>query len=64
MEVEEFLKDRLKTENALPLEMTEEDEMTFKQASVCHICSKTLGGDSVRDHYHITGEYRGAAPVA
>ena len=61
MEVEEFLKDRLKTENALALEMMEEDEMTFKQASICHICSKTLGGDSVRDHCHITGEYRGAA---
>ena len=34
MEGEEFLKDKLKTENALPLEMTEEDEMAFKQASV------------------------------
>ena len=27
----------------------------------CHVCEKPLEGDTVRDHCHITGKYRGAA---
>lgn len=30
-------------------------------ASVCHICERPLGPDKVRDHYHLTGKFRGAA---
>ena len=34
--------------------------LAFRTAE-CHVCDKPLEGDSVRDHCHITGEYRGAA---
>ncbi|MEW8545274.1 MAG: hypothetical protein AB2693_17255, partial [Candidatus Thiodiazotropha sp.] len=32
-----------------------------KTASNCHVCGKVLDGDSVCDHCHITGRFRGAA---
>ena len=45
--------------------MSPEDVLNHSRADVCHICEKPLavGGtkDSVRDHCHITGKYRGAA---
>ena len=41
--------------------MTREDWLAFRTAEACHVCDKPLEGDSVRDHCHITGEYRGAA---
>ena len=41
--------------------MTREDLLAFRTAETCHVCDKRLEGDSVRDHCHITGEYRGAA---
>ena len=44
-----------------PLRLTEEEQKSFKEASICHICSKELKDDKVRDHCHFTGEYRGAA---
>ena len=28
--------------------------------TTCHVCTKTLGADKVRDHCHVTGGYRGA----
>jgi len=40
---------------------TDEDSINFKNSIVCHICDKELNGDKVRDHCHITGNYRGAA---
>ena len=40
--------------------MTREDWLAFRTAETCHVCDKPLEGDSVRDHCHITGEYRGA----
>ena len=43
----------------LPLDPQEEYE--FEQATVCHICELPLNRDSVRDHCHLTGRYRGAA---
>jgi len=33
----------------------------FEEETMCHICKKELGEDRVRDHDHISGEYRGAA---
>ena len=33
----------------------------FYNAKECFICNKSLGKVKVRDHCHITGEYRGAA---
>ena len=41
--------------------MTREDWLAFRTAETCHVCDKPLVGDSVRDHCHITSEYRGAA---
>ena len=43
------------------MRMTREDWLAFRTAETCHVCYKPLGGDSVRDHCHITGEYRGTA---
>ena len=43
------------------MRMTREDWLAFRTAETCHVCGKPLEGDSVRDHCHITGEYRGAA---
>ena len=44
-----------------PLRLSEEEQKSFKEARICHICSKELKDDKVRDHCHFTGEYRGAA---
>ena len=44
-----------------PLRLTEEEQKSFKEAKICHICSGNLDGDRVRDHCHFTGQYRGAA---
>ena len=34
----------------------------FERSNICWICSKLIDGDNkVRDHYHITGKYRGAS---
>ena len=43
------------------MRMTREDWLAFRTAETCHVCDKPLEGDSVRDHCHITGEYREAA---
>ena len=41
--------------------MTEEDNKKHKSTNICHICEKTLNGDKVRDHCHITGKFLGSA---
>jgi len=41
--------------------MTANDYRAFTDATDCYICRETLNDDRVRDHYHITGKYRGAA---
>jgi len=41
--------------------MTTNDCKAFNDAADCHICGEALNDDRVRDHCHITGEYRGAA---
>ena len=44
-----------------PLVMNSKTQKEFNAAVNCHICSRELGDDRVRDHCHFTGEYRGAA---
>ena len=45
-----------------PMKITEEEQEQFNQASNCWICGQLLNvQDSVRDHCHFTGRYRGAA---
>ena len=47
--------------NPKAMRMTPEDWQAFRAATTCHVCEKPLEGDSVRDHCHITGQFRGAA---
>ena len=44
-----------------PMLLTATESQSFTNATICYICTKPLGGDKVRDHCHITGNYRGAA---
>lgn len=46
-----------------PLKMSMEDEVLFHMADKCHICGGEFRDDDVkvRDHSHITGEFRDAA---
>lgn len=46
-----------------PLNMSMEDEVLFIMSDDCHICGVKFHEDErrVRDHSHITGEFRGAA---
>ena len=43
--------------------MTEKEEYLFQESSNCWICKKLIDNDDekVRDHFHITGKFRGAA---
>ena len=43
--------------------MSSEEEQNFNAAKECHICGKkyTYEDIRVRDHCHITGQYRGSA---
>ena len=47
--------------NPEPTHMTPEDHKSHVNATDYHVCNKALNSDSVRDHCHITGKYRGAA---
>ena len=44
-----------------PLRLTQEEQKSFYKAVKCHICSRELKKDKVRDHCHFTDQYRGAA---
>ena len=43
--------------------MSGEEEQLFQQSNSCWICKKLIGNDdeTVIDHYHITGKFRGSA---
>ena len=43
--------------------MTEEEEDLFQKSNNCWICKKLIDNDEdkVRDRYHATGKFRGAA---
>ena len=54
--------------NPKSIKFTAEDQKDFQSAKVCHICEQDLNINKetgqilkVRDHFHFTGEYRGAA---
>ena len=44
-----------------PFKLNQEEQKSFEEAVTCHICSRELKKDKVRDHCHFTGVYRGAA---
>ena len=41
--------------------MTQEDEEDFRNNNICRFCEKEILSDKVRDHCHLTGNYRGPA---
>ncbi|EFA11742.1 hypothetical protein TcasGA2_TC005292 [Tribolium castaneum] len=50
--------------NKLPMEkLSYDQERSYKESNVCHICNKTIESDQikVRDHNHLTGKFRGPA---
>lgn len=56
----DFLAEWLKKE--VPISMTQEDEFNYRQTASCHICGGPAPPqDKVRDHCHLTGQYRGPA---
>ena len=58
-----WCKSKIKKHFNKPLKMTKENETDFQKATKCHICDiKYTDKDiRVRDHCHITGEFRGSA---
>ena len=64
-----FVKEMLKLEleankyfkTKLELQITPEEEESFKLAEECWLCEEPFTEDKVRDHDHLTGKYRGAA---
>jgi len=44
-----------------PIRITSKQQLDFDEAVNCHICEQPLGDSKVRDHCHLTGQYRGAA---
>ena len=58
-----WCKSKMKKHFNKPLKMTKENETDFQKAAKCHICDiKYTDKDiRVRDHCHITGEFRGSA---
>ena len=63
LEEVKYCKNIIKKEFTKPLRMTKDDEKEFKKANKCHICEKEYNKTDVRvrDHCHITGQYRGSA---
>ena len=58
-EEEERIREDL--ERPAVMNLTPENERHFQQAINCWICNQPLREDRVRDHDHITGDFRGAA---
>ena len=59
----EYCKAVIKKHFNKPLVMTDVDEQHFKTMDGCHICGEkyTDKDVQVREHYHITGKFRGSA---
>ena len=41
--------------------MTIHDKLVYDNSTLCHICNEELGKDRVRDHFHLSSKFRGAA---
>ena len=59
----DWCKSIIKTHFNKPLVMTEKNKLDFESSIYCHICKKRYSEKDirVRDHCHITGNYRGSA---
>ena len=40
--------------------MTNKDEEIYNNSHIGQICKQELDTDKVRDHFHVTGKFRGA----
>ena len=63
-EIEKHIMDKLTTNTNMHI--TEEQQQEFENATHCYLCNKEIvtndkRGCKVRDHNHLTGEYRGCA---
>ena len=63
LEEVKYCKNVMKKDFNRPLRMTKDNEKEFQKADKCHICEKKYNETDVRvrDHCHITGQYRGSA---
>ena len=70
--VDWFVKEVIKLENKMPfyfketkkdIIMAQEDEEDYKNNNICRFCGKEIISDKVRDHYHLTGKYRGPSHI-
>ena len=70
IEVDWFVDEVIKLENKMTfyfkntkkdIVMTEEDDEDFDNNFICRFCEKSIGSDKVRDHCHLTDNYRGPA---
>lgn len=67
--VEKFMDHMVKLEEKLvsilrnpkPMNLSDQESESFLKATHCCICKDQLGNDTVRDHCHVTGKFRGAA---
>ena len=68
--VDWFVDEKIKLENKMAfyfkntnedIIMTKENEEDFRNDNVCRFCEKEILSDKVRDHCHLTGDYRGPA---
>ena len=59
LEAKQLFDEFIATQKLMLLTATE--SQSFTNATICHIYTKPLEDDKVRDHCHITGNYRGAA---
>ena len=41
--------------------MTQKDDEDYRNNNICRFCEKNIESDKVRDHCHLTGNYRGPA---
>ena len=59
----DWCKSIIKTHFNKPLVMTEKNKLDFESSNKCYICNKKYSEKDirVRDHCHITGNYRGSA---
>ena len=46
------------------MSLSPDEERQFQEATHCWICEDPLGNDRVRDHDHVSGDFRGAAHQA
>ena len=41
--------------------MSSEDDKHYRNKRLCRFCEKEITNDKIKDHFHLTGRYRGPA---